>query len=104
MDESGVRIMAEVERGEVDEVEDQGGLGQDEVRADEEHHPGEMEQVVDNEVASHGACCMDCLGRGGEEVTDITKLQDENDEPEDANISHELPPMCVGGDHDATHQ
>lgn len=81
MDESGIHVVAEVERREVDEVDDQHNLGQDKVRADEQHHPGEVKQVIDNEVASHRACRIDCLDFGGEEVADVSELQDENDKP-----------------------
>lgn len=45
--------MAEVERRQVDEVDDQDQLSPDEVGSDEEHDKGEMEEIIENEVAAH---------------------------------------------------
>lgn len=71
VDASGVRIVTEVQRREVDEVDDQQDLGPDEVRANEEHHPAEVKQVVEDEVATDRGSSVD-LGRiVGEEVTDV---------------------------------
>jgi hypothetical protein len=53
MDESGIRVVAEVERGEVDEVENENDLSPVEVRADKQHDKGEVEEVVEDEVASN---------------------------------------------------
>jgi hypothetical protein len=53
VDEARVGVVAEVERREVGEVEQQHDLGPDEVRAHEEHDEGEVQQVVDDEVCMH---------------------------------------------------
>lgn len=45
--------MAEVERRQVEEVDDQDQLSPDEVGSDEEHDEGKVEEVVEDEVAAH---------------------------------------------------
>lgn len=71
MDAPGVRIMAEVQRREVDEVDDQQDLGPDEVRANKEHHPPKVKQVVEDEVATNRGGSVDLGGIVGEEVADV---------------------------------
>lgn len=55
-----------------------------EVRADEKHDEGKVEQVVRDEVTPHAGGRMDMVGIAGEEVADITKLQDEKDDPSES--------------------
>lgn len=81
MDCSSVGIVAEVEEGEVEEVDDQDDLGPDEVAADEEHDPGELEEVVEDEVASDGGCGLDVVAVLGEEVPQVGDLGEEEGEP-----------------------
>jgi hypothetical protein len=45
--------VAEVERGQVEEVDDQDELGPYEVGSDEEHDEAEVEEIVRDEVAPH---------------------------------------------------
>ena len=71
VDALGVRIMAEVQRREVEEVDDQQDLGPDEVRANEEHDPAKVKQVVEDEVATDRGGRVDRGGIAGEEVTDV---------------------------------
>ncbi len=44
--------MTEVQRGQVEEVDNQDDLGPDKVAAHEEHDEGEGEKVVEDEVAA----------------------------------------------------
>lgn len=96
MDEAWVGIVAEVQRCEVEEIDDQDDLGPDKVRADKQHHKGEVQQVVEDEMASDRACRIDVLDLTREEVSDVAELEDEEDEPGRDKVS-----MCVcelGGD------
>lgn len=52
VDEARVRVVAEVQSRKVEEVDDQDDLSPDKVRADKQHDKGEVQQVVQNEVAS----------------------------------------------------
>lgn len=45
--------MAEVQGRQVDKVEDDEQLGPTEIRTHKQHDEAEVEQVVENEVASH---------------------------------------------------
>jgi hypothetical protein len=83
MDESRVRVVAEVERGQVDKVEDEHDLGPEEVGADKEHDPSKVEKVVDDEVAPNAGRGVDMLGALGEEVGDVAELEDKERNPED---------------------
>jgi hypothetical protein len=82
VDESRVGVVAEVERGQVDKVEDKHHLGPEEVRADKKHDPSKVEEVVDNEVASNAGCGVNVLGVLGKEVGDVTELEDKEGNPE----------------------
>lgn len=53
MNESGICVVAEVERGQVDEVENENDLSPVEVRADKQHDKSEVEEVVEDEMASN---------------------------------------------------
>lgn len=75
--------VAEVERGQVAEVDDQDDLGPDKVRADEEHDECELEKVVKDEVRTDGGGGLDIGGVGGEEVPDVADLEEEEDDPVD---------------------
>lgn len=81
VDEPRIRRVAEVKRGQVDEVEDDEQLGPAEERADEDHDEGEVEEVVDDEVAPHGARRVHAFHVAREEVGDVSSLKDEEDEP-----------------------
>ena len=81
VDESWVGVVAEVERGQVEEVDNQDQFSPDIVTADEEHDECKEEEVVDDEVASYTSGCIDIVGIGGEEGPDISDLRDEEKEP-----------------------
>lgn len=53
VDEASITRVAEVERRQVDEIENEHDLGDGEVRVDEQHDPGEMQQVVHDEVTAN---------------------------------------------------
>ena len=73
--------VTEVQARQVEEVDDQDDLGPDEVAADEEHNEGELEEVVEDEVGSDGGGRVDVVSVGGEQVPDITDLEDEQEDP-----------------------
>jgi len=62
VNETGICVVAEVERRQVEEVEEQNELGPDEVGAHEQHDKGKVKQVVEDEVASHAAGLVDIFG------------------------------------------
>lgn len=81
VDESWVSVVAEVERGQVEEVYNQDQLSPDVVAADEQHNESELEEVTDYEMASDSSGCVDVVGIGREEGPDVSDLQDEEDDP-----------------------
>lgn len=81
MDEARVGVVAEVERREVDEVDDEDELSPVEVGADEEHDKGKVQEVVEDEVAADAGGGVDGVGVLGEEVGDVAKLEDEEADP-----------------------
>lgn len=76
VDEARIRVVAEVERREIEEVENENNLGPVEMRSDKEHDKGEVKQIVCDEVASHAGGGMDNVGVAREEVTGIASLKD----------------------------
>lgn len=83
MDEARVSVVAEVQRAQVEEVEDEEQLSPVEVRADKEHDEGEVEEVVQNEVASNARRSVHNVGIGGEEMGNVAALENEEDDPVD---------------------
>jgi hypothetical protein len=81
VDEAGVRVVAEVERRQVDKVDEEEDLGPDKVPVDKEQDPRGVEQVVGNKVTSDRAGGVDRLDLGREEVGDVSNLEDEDCEP-----------------------
>lgn len=51
------------------------------MRADEEHDKGEVEEVVEDEVASNAGGGMNMSGIRREEVANVATLKDEEDDP-----------------------
>lgn len=82
VDEARVSIVAEVEGAEVEEVEDQNELSPDEMGADKEHDEGEVEEVVEDKVAADARRGMDDVRVGGEQVTNVAGLENEEDNPD----------------------
>lgn len=74
-------VVAEVEGGKIEEVDDQHNFGPDEVGANPQHNPGELKEVVEDEVASDGRSSIDVSLIIGEEGIDVSDLRDEEDEP-----------------------
>lgn len=58
VDEARVGVVAEVEGREIGKVEHQNNLSPVEVRSNEEHDEGEVQQVVGNKVATNARSCM----------------------------------------------
>lgn len=81
VDRTRVCIVAEVERGQVEEINDGDHLGPDKVAADEEHGPAELQEVVEDEVGSHARGGLDMVAVLGEEVPHVTDLGKEEGEP-----------------------
>jgi hypothetical protein len=100
MDQSRGGRVAEVDRSQLEEVDDQNYLRPDRVRADPEHDPGEVEDVepvrlvavlqqrVDNiqdEVASDRGGRVDGRLIAAEQVPDVDQLQEPKRNPVDAD-------------------
>ena len=81
VNEARVRVVAEVEGGEVDEVGNENHLRPGKVRADKEHHKGKVEEVVEDEVATNTGSSVDGISVLGEEVEDVAKLKGEEEDP-----------------------
>lgn len=95
VDEASVGRVAEVERGQVEEVDNDQNLGPSKVASHEEHDESEMEQVVEDEVASHGASSVQLLDVAGEQVEDVATLQDEQHNPIYSLACHVANHTCV---------
>jgi len=83
VDESRIGVVAEVERRKVNEVQNQDDLGPVEVRSDKEHDKGEVEEVVEDEVASNAGGSVNNIRVAREEVANVTSLEEEEDNPVD---------------------
>lgn len=81
VDEAWIGVVAEVEHGQVEEVHYQDEFSPDEMRANEEHDPGKLKEVVENEVASNIGCVGDIIGLGGEEMPYVSNLEDVQHDP-----------------------
>lgn len=77
----GVRVVTEVERGKIDEVENEDNLSPVEVRADKEHDKGEVEEVVEDEMTSDAGGSVNDVRVTREEMADVPSLEDEEDNP-----------------------
>lgn len=83
MDQLGVGVVAEVQRAEVEEVEDEDQLGPAEIGPHKEHDEGKVEKVVEDEVAAHAGGGVDVVGIAREETADVAGLEDEQENPVD---------------------
>jgi hypothetical protein len=81
VNEARVGVVAEVERAQVDKVDNKEDLCPEEVGANEEHDEGEVEEVVEDEVATHAGGGVDMIGVLGEEVGDVAELEDKENDP-----------------------
>jgi len=73
--------VADVQGGQVEEVDDQDDLSPAEMSADKQHDECELQEVVENEVASNTSSSIDIVGITREEMPNISDLQEENDNP-----------------------
>lgn len=87
VDESGVGIVAEVQRGKVEEVDDEDDLGPGEVRSHEQHDEGEVQEIIEDEVAAHCTSGIHIVDIAGEEMADVANLEDADDGPVDLGDS-----------------
>lgn len=78
--------MAEVERAQIDEVENQNHLGPVEVGAHKEHDKGEVEEVVHDEVAADAGSGMNMGLIAREQVANVAGLEDEENNPEHLSV------------------
>lgn len=69
--------MAEVQRRQVDEIEDDDELRPAEQGPHEQHDEREVEQVVQDKVAADSAGGIDALNIAGEEMGDVATLENE---------------------------
>lgn len=82
MDEAWGRVVAEIQDREVEEVGDEDDFGPDKVRAHKEHDKGKVEEIVEDEVAADAGGIVDSLLLTGEEVRDVSELEDKEADPE----------------------
>lgn len=83
MDKARENLVAEVERGEIEKVENQHDLSPHEVATDEKHNERELQEVVEDEVASNSGGSVDIVCVGREQMPDIANLKDEEQDPKD---------------------
>lgn len=62
MDEPSIARVAEIERRQVGEVEDEEELGPAKVTSHKQHDEGEVKQIVQNEMASHSSGSVERVG------------------------------------------
>lgn len=73
--------MAEVEGGEVEEVDDQNDLSNDEMSTNEQHDEGKLEKIVENEMTSNSRSSLDLLSGLREQMPQVGDLEQEEGEP-----------------------
>lgn len=81
MDSTSIGVVAEVEGRQVEEIDDQDNLRPEEVSPNKQHYPGELQEIVEDEVASDTGRSLDVVAILGEEVPDVCELGDEESEP-----------------------
>lgn len=81
VDEARVGIVAEIQRREVDKVEDDDELGPAKVAADKEHDKGKVQQIVEDKVAPDAGSGVANVCVFGKEVHDVAKLEDKEADP-----------------------
>jgi hypothetical protein len=81
MDEASVGVVAVVQRGEVEEVDDDHDLSPNEVGTNKEHNEGEVEKVVEDEVAADAGGRVDKIGVLGEEGGNVAALEYPENDP-----------------------
>jgi len=81
VNKAGSGAVAEVGRGQIEEVDDEQQQGQPEVRAYPEVDEAEEEEVVRDEVGTDMGGGGDVNGVRGVEVVAVADLEDEKDDP-----------------------
>lgn len=66
--------MTEVQRGQIDEVEDDDQFSPAEQGPHKQHDKGEVQQVIENEVTSDSTGGVDTLDVAREEMCDVAAL------------------------------
>jgi hypothetical protein len=77
--------VAEVERCQINKVEDENQLGPAKIASHKKHDKRELEEIIENEVTADGGGGVERVNIGGEEVGDITTLKDEQNNPDNCN-------------------
>lgn len=77
--------MAEVEGGELEEVEGKRDFGEDEVGAGPEHNVGKIEEVEQDEMRSNTASCLHPNLIIRKQMPDISQLTNEHPNPVNAD-------------------
>jgi len=88
MNEAWVSWVAEIQGRKIEEVENQDELSQVETRPNKEHDEPKLEQIVENEMASNGSSSIDKFSVGGEQVPNVSDLEEEEQNPVDGNDDH----------------
>ena len=73
--------MPEVQRRQVEEIDNKDEFSPDEVSTNEQHDEGKLQEIVENEMASNTSSSIDIFGIVGEKVPDVSNLQEEEDNP-----------------------
>jgi hypothetical protein len=84
---SRLRIVAEVEGGKLEEIDNQNDLREDEVSADEQHDECELKEIVEDKMTSDTSGGLDIGFFRGEQVPQVADLHEENDKPDKYQIS-----------------
>lgn len=61
VNKSRIRVVAEIEEGQIEEVDDQKNLSPSEVSAGKEHDEAKLQEVVEDEVASYAGRSLNIL-------------------------------------------
>jgi len=81
VNQTGMGRVAEVQEGQIEEVEDQDDLSPDKVSSNEEHDECELKEVIEDEVGTNSSSSLDMGGGIGEEVPHVCDLEEEQSEP-----------------------
>lgn len=73
--------MTEIQRRQVEEVDNQDQFSPVEMSSNEEHNEAKLEKIVEYKVASYACSSIDVGGVVREEVPHVCDLEDEEGEP-----------------------
>lgn len=83
VDKARVRGVAEGERREIEEVDNEDNLCWEEVGTHKEHHKGKVEEVVEDKMRATGAGGVDLADIASKEVEDVADLRDKQNDAGD---------------------